>query len=43
MIQNIQIIFNFSKKKKIQIFWERSRSRVPKRSLNQCHCSQEKK
>jgi len=31
-IQNIQIILNFSKKK-IQIFWERSRSRVPKRYL----------
>ena len=30
-IQTIQIILNFSKKKKkIQIFWERSRSRVPK-------------
>jgi hypothetical protein len=35
-IQNIQTILNFSKKK-IQIFWERSRSRVPKRALsNSC-------
>jgi hypothetical protein len=33
-IQNVQTILNFSKKKKIKIFWERSRSRVPKRSLN---------
>jgi hypothetical protein len=31
-IQTIQTILNFSKKKKIQIFWERSRSRVPKRA-----------
>jgi len=30
--QNIQTILNFSKKK-IQNFWERSRSRVPKRVL----------
>jgi hypothetical protein len=35
-IQNIQTILNFSKKKKIQNFWERSRSRVPKRNLNPC-------
>jgi hypothetical protein len=32
-IQNIQTILNFSKKK-IQIFWERSRNRVPKRALS---------
>ena len=32
-IQNIQTILNFSKKKN-QIFWERSRSRVPKRALS---------
>jgi hypothetical protein len=32
-IQNVQIILNFSKKK-IQIFWERSRSRFPKRSIS---------
>ena len=29
-IQNIQTILNFSKKKKFQIFWERSRNRIPK-------------
>jgi hypothetical protein len=34
-IQNVQTILNFSKKKKILIFWEHSHSynRVPKRSL----------
>jgi len=32
-IQNIQIILNFSKKKKIKIFWERGLHRVPKRLL----------
>jgi hypothetical protein len=31
-IQNIQTILNLVKKK-IQIFWERSRSRVPERAL----------
>ena len=30
-IQNVQTILNFSKKKKIQIFWERRLNRVPKR------------
>ena len=34
-IQNIQTILNFNKKqKKNQIFWEHSRSRVPKRALS---------
>jgi len=33
MIQNVQTILNFSKKK-IQIFWERRLNRVPKRFLN---------
>jgi len=32
-IQNVQTILNFNKKNN-QIFWERSRSRVPKRCLN---------
>jgi hypothetical protein len=32
-IQNVQTILNFSKKKKFQIFWECSCSRVPKRYL----------
>ena len=38
MIKNIQTILNFSKKKN-QIFWERSRSRVPKHSLTTRHNS----
>jgi len=33
-VQNIQTILNFSKKK-IQIFWEHSRNRVPKHNLTQ--------